>query len=56
MTRHRLPARVRLGMWNHRRRNPSHDLLARSVSTPMFDLSARGYLVTCDSCDKTWAG
>ena len=50
-----VPVLMRLSVWWHRKRNPGHHSLLRQVSVPSWDASARGYLIRCTGCERTWA-
>lgn len=50
-----VPVSMRLSIWWHRKRNPGHHSLLRRVSVPSWDPSARGYLIRCSGCERTWA-
>ena len=49
-----VPWPMRLSIWAHRKRHGHHSRLRR-VSVPSFDVGARGWLATCDQCERTWA-
>ena len=50
-----VPLTMRLSVWWHRKRNPGHHSLLRRVSVPSWDSTARGYLIRCTNCERTWA-
>lgn len=50
-----VPVLMRLSVWWHRKHNEGHHSLLRRVSVPLWDPSARGYLIRCTGCERTWA-